>query len=96
MSISSGSDGIASGLTVWSSTLGPVVDVKEKKFEYCSDRTSEKRKITEKKKHYDNTPILYTGIFFSCKNDNFQLKSIVVFLIFAHNIDCGYTLEPPH
>ena len=31
------------------------------------------------------------------KNDNFQMKNcdIQVFLIFAQNIDCGYTLEPP-
>ena len=25
----------------------------------------------------------------------FQLKIFVIFLIFAQNIDCGYTLEPP-
>ena len=25
-----------------------------------------------------------------------QKKKIVIFLIFAHNIDCGYKLEPPH
>ena len=33
--------------------------------------------------------------FFSFKIENFQLKKIVIFLIFAQNIDCGYTLEPP-
>ena len=27
--------------------------------------------------------------------ENFQLKNFDVFLIFAQNIDCGYTLEPP-
>ena len=33
--------------------------------------------------HYENTPMQYTVIFHSCKNDNDQ------------NIDRGYTLEPP-
>ena len=31
----------------------------------------------------------------SLKNENFQLKNFDIFLIFAQNIDCGYTLEPP-
>ena len=44
--------------------------------------------------HYDNTPIQYTVIFQGCKNDYFQMKKKEdSFLIFAHNIDCGYTLE---
>ena len=30
-----------------------------------------------------------------CKNDNFQMKIFDIFLIFAQNIDCVYTLEPP-
>ena len=34
--------------------------------------------------------------FTAVKKDNFQLKYCDVFLIFAQNIDCGYTLEPPH
>ena len=29
------------------------------------------------------------------KIENFHLKKIDSFLIFAQNIDCGYTLEPP-
>ena len=29
------------------------------------------------------------------KIEHFQLKSFDIFLIFAQNIDCGYTLEPP-
>ena len=33
--------------------------------------------------------------FHGCKNDNFQSKSYDYFYIFAQNIDCGYTLEPP-
>ena len=30
------------------------------------------------------------------KNVNFQMKFFNNFLIFAQNIDCGYTLEPPN
>ena len=37
----------------------------------------------------------YTAIFHGCKNDNFQMIFFYIFLIFAQNIDCGYTLEPP-
>ena len=37
----------------------------------------------------------YTEIFKNVKNDNFQSKKFDIFLIFAQNIDCGYTLEPP-
>ena len=34
--------------------------------------------------------------FFNVKKDNFQMKkNVIFFLIFAQNIDCGYTLEPP-
>ena len=38
----------------------------------------------------------YTVIFHGCKNDNFQIKYCNIFHVFAQNIDCGYTLEPPH
>ena len=38
--------------------------------------------------------VQYTAIFHCCKNDNFQMKFFDIFLIFAQNIDCGYTLEP--
>ena len=37
----------------------------------------------------------YTEIFLTLKIENFQLKNSDIFLIFAQNIDCGYTLEPP-
>ena len=37
----------------------------------------------------------YTEIFLALKIENFQLKFFDIFLIFAQNIDCGYTLEPP-
>ena len=33
--------------------------------------------------------------FLALKIENFQLKIFHIFLIFAQNIDCGYTLEPP-
>ena len=45
--------------------------------------------------HYANMSVQYTAIFHGCKNANFQMKFFDIFLIFAQNIDCGYTLEPP-
>ena len=45
--------------------------------------------------HYENLPMQYTVIFKNVKNENFQWKTYDIFLIFAQNIDCGYTLEPP-
>ena len=44
---------------------------------------------------YANTPVQYTAIIHSCKNVNFQMRNCDIFLIFAQNIDRGYTLEPP-
>ena len=41
---------------------------------------------------YANMSVQYTAIFHGCKNDNFQMKIFDMFLIFAQNIDCGYTL----
>ena len=41
--------------------------------------------------HYENTPMQYTAIFHGCKNDNYRMKKINIFLIFPQNIDCGYT-----
>ena len=37
----------------------------------------------------------YSEIFKVLKNENFQQKIFDIFLIFAQNIDCGHTLEPP-
>ena len=48
-----------------------------------------------KKMHYANMSVQYSAIFHGCKNGNFQMKKCDTFLIFAQNIDCGYTLEPP-
>ena len=45
--------------------------------------------------HYENLPMQYTAIFIAIKKENFQQKNFDIFLIFAQNIDCGYTLEPP-
>ena len=42
---------------------------------------------------YENTPMQHTAIFHYCINDNFQLKFLNYFNIFAQNIDFGYTLE---
>ena len=43
--------------------------------------------------HYANMPMEYSSIFHGCKNNNFQMKNCDLFLIFAQNIDYGYTLE---
>ena len=45
--------------------------------------------------HYENTPMQYTENIFGCKNEKFHWKNSDIFLIFAQNIDCGYTFEPP-
>ena len=34
----------------------------------------------------------YTEIFLALKIENFKLKNFDIFLIFAQNINCGYTL----
>ena len=39
--------------------------------------------------------VQYTAIFHGCKNDYFQTIKCYIYLIFAQNIDRGYTLEPP-
>ena len=44
---------------------------------------------------YTNMPMQYTAIFHACKNEIFLLKNYEIFLIFAQNIDGGYTLELP-
>ena len=44
--------------------------------------------------HYENWPMQYTEIFKVVKmKKKFQQKNFDIFLIFAQNIDCGYTLE---
>ena len=46
--------------------------------------------------HNEHLPIKYTEIFFS-RRRNFKVhgENFDCFDIFAQNIDCGYTLEPP-
>ena len=44
--------------------------------------------------HYENLPMQYTEIFIAVKMKDFHQKKFDIFLIFAQNIDCGYTLEP--
>ena len=39
--------------------------------------------------------LAHAEIFRATKIENFHLKFFYIFLIFAQNIDCGYTLEPP-
>ena len=39
-------------------------------------------------------PMQYTEKCYGCENENFQWTHFNIFLIFAQNIDCGYTLEP--
>ena len=45
--------------------------------------------------HYANMSMYYTVIFHSCENGYFPMKNCDIFLLFAQNIDCGYTSEPP-
>ena len=46
--------------------------------------------------HYDYRPKQFNANSNGCRSDNFQLKFSFLFLIFAQNIDCGYTLERVH
>ena len=46
--------------------------------------------------HYENLPMQKYRDFVSCKKMKiFSRIFFDIFLIFAQNIDCGYTLEPP-
>ena len=45
-------------------------------------------------RHYENLSMQYTEIF-KVLNEKLQQNVFDTFLIFAQNIDCGYTLEPP-
>ena len=59
-----------------------------------------KKKVYENRgrspRRYANTPMYYEEISKVVKNDIFlDEKKTDIFLIFAQNIDCGYTLEPP-
>ena len=41
-----------------------------KRFDFCQIQTN----------HYENTPMQHTAIFHGCKNDNFQLNFLTVFI----------------
>ena len=43
----------------------------------------------------ENLPMQYTEIFSTLKIEDFIRQFLIFFLIFAQNIDCEYTLEPP-
>ena len=45
--------------------------------------------------HYENTPIQTYWKFHPQKTEIFQINILIFFHIFAQNIDCGYSLEPP-
>ena len=45
--------------------------------------------------HYENTLFKYIKNF-TMKNKKFSDKNSDIFHISAQNIDCGYSLEPPH
>ena len=45
--------------------------------------------------HYENTPLQYTEKFLVVKMKIFPGKKNDIFLIFAQNIDFGYSLGPP-
>ena len=46
--------------------------------------------------HHSNVSVQYTTVLHGYKNDNFLMKKSDIFLIFAQNVDRGYTLEQPH
>ena len=45
--------------------------------------------------NYENMPMQYTMISFSCKIRKFRQKNFDNLKIFVQNIHCGYTLELP-
>ena len=46
--------------------------------------------------NFENTPIQIYWNFTTIKIENFQIKNPAIVHISAQNIDCGYSLEPPH
>ena len=50
--------------------------------------------LSSKNSHYENLPMQYTEIFLPVKIEKFHHNFFYIFLIFAQNRDCGYTLEP--
>ena len=52
--------------------------------------------IVEFRRIITKTGVCNTAIFHGCKKENFQMKKCDIFSYFCSNIDCGYSLEPPH
>ena len=70
-------------------------DKRLNELEFVGIENKGKEAITEQKeRHYENLPMQKTEIFLALKIENFQLNFFYIFLIFAQNIDCGYTLGP--
>ena len=46
--------------------------------------------------HYENMPTQIYWKFHPQISQDFSDKNSGIFHIFAQNIDCGYSLEPPH
>ena len=51
--------------------------------------------IVQGPNYNENTPIQIYRKFHFQKTENFQIKNSYIFHVFAQNIDCGYSLEPP-
>ena len=51
--------------------------------------------LKKKRSHYENMPMQYTAIFKVVKTCDMNIFFLLFFLIFAQNIECGYTFEPP-
>ena len=45
--------------------------------------------------HYENMPIQCSESLFQLSKLKISLEKFDIFNIYSHNIDCGYTLEPP-
>ena len=60
-----------------------------KNHAYAYAKTNVKIHITQ------TCPFNILQYFTVVKKGNFQIKNVIFFLIFAQNIDRGYTLEPP-
>ena len=39
--------------------------------------------------HYENAPMQYTAFFHGCKNDNFQIKKLIIFLFLLKTLIVG-------
>ena len=79
-------------------TSGPELDKLAKLHSISTSVHGSNPRCTELlREHITKTrPCNIQQYFTAVKNVNFQMKNYNIFLFFAQNIDCGYTLEPPH